>query len=250
MAEKSYHAELQSVCVLWWSGTGTESSGKENVILIIADDIGIEKLARNGIGNATAKTPNIDELMNKGIYFSNAYSNPSCSPTRAAIITGRYSFRTGVGMVIVADKSTQPALGMDEFTIPKALGTTTNSIIGKWHLQNLTNGDVDSARVAGGFHSHSGLITGKVKDYYNWTKTVNGTQFPSSAYITTDIADDAVQWLKEKQNNNFFLWLAFTAPHEPFQKPPNWMHSKDYLDDGFILGGASAHGDDRCLGNY
>lgn len=153
------------------------------------------------------------------------------------MITGRYGFRTGVGLAIVAEKSNQPALPIDEFTIPDALGKTTNAIIGKWHLQNLTNGDVESPRRAGGFDFHSGLISGKVDDYYNWTKTVNGDQFPSNEYITTDIANDAVAWLKEKQDDQFFLWLAFTAPHEPFQKPPNWMHSYDFLDSNFILGG-------------
>lgn len=217
---------------------GRESEGgnaDDNVILVIADDIGVEKIAKYGVGSNAAPTPNIDRLMENGIYFTNAYSNPVCSATRATMITGRYGFRTGVGFAI-GFPPVEAALPFEEITIPEIIGAK-NAIIGKWHLHNMSNGNVDSPMLAGGFDFHSGLLAGRVSDYFNWTKTVNGKQFASTNYITTDIADDAVAWLKANQENQFFLWLAFNAPHEPYQKPPDWMHSFNSLDPDFILGG-------------
>ena len=68
-----------------------------NILLLIADDLGVEQLASFGIGSQPANTPNLDRLARQGISFSNVWSQPICSPTRATLLTGRYGFRTGVG---------------------------------------------------------------------------------------------------------------------------------------------------------
>jgi len=68
-----------------------------NILLIIADDLGVEQLTSFGIGTQPAETPNLDQLARAGMSFVNVWSQPICSPTRATLLTGRYGFRTGVG---------------------------------------------------------------------------------------------------------------------------------------------------------
>jgi arylsulfatase A-like enzyme len=64
-----------------------------------------------------------------------------------------------------------------------------------------------------------------VDDYFRWSKTVNGTTTISTTYATTDNVNDAITWIRQQGTTNWFLWLAFNAPHEPFHKPPNYLHS-------------------------
>ena len=76
----------------------TQAAGR-NILMIIADDLGVDMLSMYGRGADIPPTPNIDALKAKGVMFRNAWSNPFCSPTRATIQTGQYSLRTGVGYV-------------------------------------------------------------------------------------------------------------------------------------------------------
>ena len=71
-----------------------------NVLLIIADDVGVDGIGSYREGAAPPPTPHIDSLASRGVLFRNAYSNALCSPTRCTIFTGRYSFRTGVGTIV------------------------------------------------------------------------------------------------------------------------------------------------------
>ena len=103
-----------------------------NILFIIADDLG--KDAINGFteGNIKPNTPNIDAIRNNGISFTNFWANPTCTPTRASIITGKYGYRTGV-------KAVGDELSILETTLQKYISTQTNNkyataIVGKWHL--------------------------------------------------------------------------------------------------------------------
>ncbi len=90
-----------------------------NVLLIIADDWGVDSHGLYGIVSSTPPTPTIDSLATEGVRFLRAWSNPVCSPTRATILTGRYSFRTGVGFPVGGEPSHQ--IRLNEFTLPDAL---------------------------------------------------------------------------------------------------------------------------------
>ena len=111
---------------------------QRNVILIIADDIGTDYFSFYEDHQDTVDVPNIRALLSKGIRFQNAMSNPVCSSTRSGILTGRYSFRTGVGNV-VGGIGGSGALDTSEITIPRLLKIYNPNIakanIGKWHLQ-------------------------------------------------------------------------------------------------------------------
>ena len=109
---------------------------KPNVLLIIADDMGIDASPNYDIGDIKPHMPNLEALASIGITFDNVWAYPMCSPTRASILTGRYGYRTGV--LNAESASTIPA---NEKTIQRFLDENTDSsynhaIVGKWHLSS------------------------------------------------------------------------------------------------------------------
>ena len=205
------------------------AAAQRNVILIIADDLGTDYLGFYEDHGDTTAVPNIRKLLNKGVRFTNAWSNPVCSATRAGMLTGRYSFRTGVGG-IVGGEGGSGTLNINEITIPRLLDIyQPNGIgaanIGKWHLQlsmpvsNLNNPNTM------GYDLFAGNFIGQITSYTNWTKVTNGVSSAVTTYATTETANDAITWTAAQQNKPFFLWLAFNAPHAPYHLPPAGLHS-------------------------
>jgi arylsulfatase A-like enzyme len=196
-----------------------------NVLLIIADDLGIESLsAFNSDPSASLPpTPTLDNIQSNGISFTRFYAYSTCSPTRASMMTGRYAFRTGV----LSPNPGNHDLQLNDYTLPEALldsGVISNRLahIGKWHLGS----DADAPNVNGGWPHFSGGLGGGVNSYTNWQKTVNGTTASGyTTYATTDNVNDAVDWIGQQGTNSWFLWLAFNAPHTPLHRPPNNLHT-------------------------
>ncbi|MEY2982666.1 MAG: Arylsulfatase precursor, partial [Planctomycetota bacterium] len=102
---------------------GLVAQGQNNVLILLADDIGVDYVGCYGEGSNPPPTPNIDTLAQRGVLFRNAYANPSCSPTRACIHTGRFPFRTLVGRWIRYENNSEPIgrLLDEEWTIPEVL---------------------------------------------------------------------------------------------------------------------------------
>jgi len=174
-------------------------------------------------------TPNINSLYDSGVLFRNAYACPTCSPTRSSLITGRYGFRTGIGLAI--NGPFDVALQANELTIPKILTANPqlgyrHASIGKWHLGEQQPTDPN---VRGGWAHFSGSLPLGVNDYYLWSKTVNGATTTSTNYATTENVNDAVAWIRQQGTTNWFLWLPFNAPHNPLHKPPDHLHSYEAL---------------------
>jgi len=197
-----------------------------NILLVIADDYGIDS---NSLYNTNAKaslppTPNINSLRTNGVLFRNAYAYPSCSATRAALLTGRYGFRTGWG-VAIDETSTILLLG-NEPTLPKILTQNPqlgygHASFGKWHLGFKPT----DPNALGGWSHFSGALSHSLENFYRWQKVVNGVTSTSTNYATTENVNDAISWIHQQGTNNWFLWLAFNAPHAPFHNPPNGLHS-------------------------
>src|SRR5262245_65248854 len=91
---------------------GDPSTPPGNILVLIADDLGVDQLAAYGVGSDLPPTPNLDRMAAEGVLFRNVWSQPTCSPTRATIQTGRYGFRTTIGMAINAFGG-GPALPLD-----------------------------------------------------------------------------------------------------------------------------------------
>lgn len=199
-----------------------------NILLIILDDIGIDSLEQwNDDATASfAPTPNIDALADAGIRFGSAYAYPTCSPTRASLITGRYGFRTGVLSPESADN-----FSADEHTLPEAfieqeLGYQLANF-GKWHLEGGSFGPNE----LGGWPHFSGSLGGALNHYHRWDKTINGaTHYVTETYATRDTASEAILWIRAQGSSQWFAWVAFNAAHTPLHIPPSSLHSYDLTD--------------------
>ncbi|MEQ1859138.1 MAG: sulfatase-like hydrolase/transferase [Chthoniobacteraceae bacterium] len=197
-----------------------------NVLVIIADDLGADSFPLTaGVGASVPPMPNISALKNSGVLFKNARANPTCSPTRASMLTGRHPFRTGIGAQLMG--ATSPQLQASEFTLPESF--TANApgyamaMFGKWHL-NAGAGTNDTPRTIGGWPHFAGTISGALGDYSSWTKITNNMSAASTTYATTDIANDTIAFI-DAQTGPWFAWAAFNAPHTPFHVPPAGLHS-------------------------
>lgn len=137
-------------------------------------------------------------------------------------MTGRHGFRTGVGQPVDAGQGT--GLRDDELTLPRLLDAAgsgySHANFGKWHL-----GGEDTRPNDMGWSHFSGLIGGGLRTYSHWTKVVDGQPETVNKYATTEIVDDAISWIT-KQNDPWFAWVGFTAPHTPFHLPPDDLHNQ------------------------
>ena len=94
-----------------------------------------------------------------------------------------------------------------------------SAVIGKWHLSDQRNGGDDNPARMGVPH-YAGFMRGGLRDYFSWQKVVNGRTERVDRYATTEFVDDALRWLEPRKGKPWFLWLAMTAPHTPFHRPP------------------------------
>jgi len=205
-----------------------------NILLLIADDLGVDSFGLYGDedgdgtpddGRTYAATPNLNRICQEGVRFTRAWSAPMCSPTRATILTGRYGFRTGIGTAIGRDGG----LDIGEPTLPRIMGghayRTAN--IGKWHLGTDDALGGRSAPLNMGWSYFSGILLGALMDYADWTRIENGVPHPETRYATSANVDDALAWLaSESSEAPWLLWMGFNAPHSPFHRPPDHLHSQ------------------------
>ena len=190
-----------------------------NIIFVISDDQGKDASAEYNLSSDLPSTPNLSALANNGIIFDNLWVSPSCSPTRAGLITGKYSLRTNVFAPGNPLSSTETILQQFLKTDPAGVGYAS-ALIGKWHLGGGNSGPNDF-----GVDHFAGITNGGVNDYFNWTLNVNGTNSAQTSYVTSELTDQAIDWVDD-QTTPWFLWLAYNAPHTPFHVPPAGLHSR------------------------
>lgn len=208
---------------------------RPNILLFLADDLGYGDLGCYGAPDV--RTPHLDRLAAEGVRFTQFYSNgPECTPTRTALLTGRYQHRVGglecaigTGNVGRYDDAIRLAerqeLGLptSEETIATVLRNASyeTAIVGKWHLGYERKFLPDRH----GFDSSFGLLGGSV-DYFHHvepdgrpTLFENGAPVREDGYMTRLIADRAVRFLRQPRGKPFFLYVPFNAPHAPYQGP-------------------------------
>jgi arylsulfatase A-like enzyme len=198
----------------------TAIQAQTNTLLIVGDDMGVDTVGIYKEGTSPAPTPNIDKLASEGVLFRNAYACPSCSPTRATMMTGRYGFRNGVGRA-------GQAMPLSETTLPEILNQVkyAHALIGKWHLGGNRVANTHPNQTGWGhFAGHLGGFFSSTETYYNWRRVVNGTAATSTVYATTQNVDDALSWIKA-QKTGWVCSLNFNAPHTPFHAPPSGLHT-------------------------
>jgi hypothetical protein len=203
---------------------------QRNVVLIIADDLGKDYCdIYSDHGPSVVNLTNVRRLLTRGVVFNNAWSNPLCSPTRAGILTGRYSFRTGVGDVVDGSNT---KLSLNETIIPKMLNLfspngISKACIGKWHVTTSAPAGYNYPNTMGYDH-YEGNLSGALGQpgqlaigYDNWTKITNGVSSNCTNYATTENVNNAISYINSQPATKpFYLHLAFNAPHTPYHLPP------------------------------
>ena len=192
------------------------STSKPNVILIITDDQGYGDLACHG--NEVIKTPNLDKLHSDGVRLTDFHVGPTCAPTRAALLTGRYCNRTGVWHTIMG----RSQLRKDEVTLGDVFrdGGYKTGIFGKWHLgDNYPFRPQDRGFDEVLIHGAGGV--GQTpdywgNDYFDDTYFHNGNPEKFDGYCTDIWFDGAMGFIRKNKNKPFFAYLTTNAPHGPF----------------------------------
>lgn len=203
---------------------------KPNVILIMADDMGIGDLSslNNGLNN----TPSLNTLKNESLFFKNAYSSSTvCAPARAALLTGMYPHRTGV---VSLNSEKYPKLTRIKKQIPtlanafKQNGYKTG-LIGKWH----TGVGEDYHPLKRGFDIFEGFVQAKqIPTYFDYTLESNGSLVhQTNKYLTRDLSERAINFIQKNKEHPFFLHLAHYAPHRPIGAPDAYVEK--YKQKGF-----------------
>ncbi|KSA11545.1 sulfatase-like hydrolase/transferase [Maribacter dokdonensis] len=196
---------------------------KPNILFIIADDMG--KDALNGYAEGTIKphTPHLDAIKKAGVNFTNFWTYPTCSPTRASMITGKYGYRTDLRWA--NQKLNENEVLLQEYISENTDDSYATAVVGKWHISGY---DTTINPETFGIDYYAGIFIGSVKDYYNWPLSEKGKQTISKEYSTKKFTDLAFNWINE-QEKPWFMWLAYNAPHTPFHIPPAEMHSQGDL---------------------
>ncbi len=197
---------------------------KPNIVVILADDLGREDCGF--MGGKQIKTPNIDKLAAAGARLDAFYVQPLCSPTRAALMSGRYPMRFGMQVGVVRPWA-RHGLPLDEQTLPQMLKTAgyATAITGKWHIGHAQPEYLPTHR---GFDHQYGHYNGAI-DYFthlrdggfDWHR--DDKECRDEGYSTHLLAKEAVKFVAETAGKKpFFLYLPFNAVHSPHQVPEKY----------------------------
>ena len=198
----------------------TQRKRQPNIVYIISDDQGWKDVGYHG---SDIRTPSIDALAAGGARLEQFYAQPMCTPTRAAFMTGRYPFRYGLQTAVILSSHTY-GLATDEWLLPQALKDTgyETAIVGKWHLGHADPKYWPRQR---GFDHQYGPLIGEI-DYFSheqhgvldWYRDNRPLREPG--YSTSLLGDAAVKLINAHDvSRPLFLYLAFNAPHAPYQAP-------------------------------
>ncbi len=207
-------------CHVFADGLG-DKARRPNIVFIMADDLGFGDVGFHG---GVAPTPTLDRLAAGGIELTHHYVAPVCSPTRSALMTGRFWSRFDV-----TTPQSERALRWDTVTLPRALKTVgyETCLTGKWHLGS----KVEWGPQKFGFDHSYGSLGGGVgpwnhfykKGEYTNTWHRDGKLIEEEGHVTDLITNEAVEWVKGRSDAPWFLYVPFTAVHIPIREPDEYV---------------------------
>ncbi len=203
---------------------------RPNVILIMTDDQGWAQLGSHG--DPVLQTPHLDSLAAESVEMTRFYVSPVCAPTRAALMTGRYNYRTGVVDTYLGRAMMHP----DEVTIAEILASAgyRTGIFGKWHLgDNYPQRPIDQGFNEAVVHKGGGIgqpSDPPGSDYFDPILFRNGTQESFSGYCTDVYFDEAIRWIGDGSGEPFFAYIPTNAPHSPYLVPDSYR--EPYAEQG------------------
>jgi len=223
----------------WWPELPKAPDGAPNVVMVLLDDVGY---AQVGCYGSDISTPNFDRLATGGLRYSNFHTTALCSPTRAALLTGRNHHTNGMGRIV------ELASGFPGYdaTVPRSSGFLSEVLVrngyatfavGKWHLAPATEMSGGSPRhrwpLGRGFERFYGFLGGETDQYHpdlvRDNQQVDPPRTPDEGYhLTEDLADNAISFVSDLRasapDKPFFLWFTPGACHAPHQAP------REYID--------------------
>jgi len=205
---------------------------RPNVVFFLMDDLGWSDVSYHG---GDIRTPNIDRLAAAGVKLEAFYVQPVCSPTRAALMTGRYPMRHGLQVGVVRPWA-QYGLPLAERTLPQALREAgyETAICGKWHLGHFERAYLPTQR---GFDHQYGHYNGAL-DYFthsrdggfDWHRDDRVNR--DEGYTTVLLGNEAVRLIEQRDKKKpLFLYIPFNAPHSPLQALPEHLKLYEHVED-------------------
>ena len=197
------------------------AGSQPNVIIMLADDLG---WADVGYHSGDIETPSLDRLAAEGVRLDRFYTTPICSPTRAALMTGRNPIRLGVAYAVILPWDTN-GIHPDEHFLPEAFleaGYQT-AMVGKWHLGHAQQTYHPNERGFEHFYGHLHTEVGYFSPFSNQGGTDfqrNGVTIDDEGYETFLLGDEASRYIRKRDKDKpFFLYMPFLAPHTPLEAP-------------------------------
>jgi arylsulfatase A-like enzyme len=216
-------AIVAAMVVVHAGAANAQAPDRPNVVLIITDDVGYGDIGSYGAPDI--KTPNIDSLAKNGTRFTDFYAAPNCSPTRAALISGRYQQRSRIENPLGAARGPAGEQGLRATgrSLPQLLKNSgyRTALIGKWHLGYKK----EFSPQAHGFDYFFGFKSGLIDYYQHTDQSGDHDLFENEApahvegYSTDLFTERSVKFIEENDGRPFFLEVAFNAAHWPFQVP-------------------------------
>ena len=206
---------------------------RPNVIIFLVDDLGWADISLRG---APIDTPSIDSLFEEGVTLDRFYATPICSPTRAALMTGRDPMRLGMSYSVVMPWMNN-GVHPDEHFMPESFKTAgyQTAMVGKWHLGHSQEIFHPNARGFDDFYGHMHTEVGYFPPFANQGGIDfqrNGTTISDKGYETFLLADEATRWIEARDKEKpFFLYMPFLAPHTPLEAPDDLVKKYADLED-------------------
>ncbi len=213
-------------------GFASTAAARPNILLIVADDLG---WADAGFRGSDIDTPNLDRLAREGARLDQFYVQPMCTPTRAALMTGRYPLRYGLQTGVIPGAGTY-GLPLDEYLLPQMLKDAgyTTAMVGKWHLGHAEPEYRPNQR---GFDQFYGALVGEIDHFEHASHGVpdwyrDDEPLVEEGFDNVLFGEEAARVIEGHDGASpLFLYLAFTAPHTPFQAPDEYLDRFGHIED-------------------
>jgi arylsulfatase A-like enzyme len=214
------------------SGAAAAQTSKPNIIYIVADDLAWKDV---GFRGSDITTPNLDRLAAEGAVLEQFYTQPMCTPTRAALMTGRYPLRYGLQTGVIPGAGTY-GLPTDEYLLPQVLKDAgySTALVGKWHLGHAKTEFWPRQR---GFDYFYGALVGEIDHFTHSSHGVpdwyrDNEPLQEEGFDNVLFGNEAERVVKQHDASApLFLYLAFTAPHTPFQAPQDYLDRYKSIED-------------------